>query len=99
MIGVLLRDARLNVPVLLKIVLSAAYFPLIWKHGTGDAYPACARLSFWPIIGVSCQSLLGVGNVEAQQWAACGYTMEYIALRNRMIGSLVHQRAKKQINT
>lgn len=99
MIGVLLRDARLNVE---RTIEDCAYLlrvspeeMLAWEFG--DAVPSLPQLELLAYyLGVPISHFWGTDTLEAQQGRHVDIQLEYISLRNRMVGALLRQAREEQ---
>lgn len=93
MVGVLLRDARLNADrsaadcaALLRIAPETVES---WEYG--DSVPSLPQLEILAYyLGVPVSHFWGVSTLDADQTSADAQT-EYMALRDRMIGALLRQ--------
>jgi transcriptional regulator with XRE-family HTH domain len=100
MIGVLLRDARLNAERTLE---DCAYLLRVspeemesWEYGEATpSLPQIELLAYY--LGVPVSHFWGTETLEAQHGRHVDIQVEYIALRNRMIGALLYQ-AREQEN-
>jgi len=100
MIGVLLRDARLNAE---RTVEDCAYLlrvpaeeMLAWEFG--DAVPSLPQLELLAYyLGVPISHFWGTDTLEAKHGRHVDIQLEYIALRNRMIGALLRQ-SREELN-
>lgn len=100
MIGVLLRDARLSAErsleecaTLLRVLPEQVQS---WEYG--DAVPSLPQielLSYY--LGISVSHFWGTDTLESRHGRHMDFQLEYIALRNRMIGALLRQ-AREELN-
>lgn len=94
MIGVLLRDARLNAE---RTIEDCAFLLRIspqemeaWEFG--DATPSLPQIELLAYyLGVPVSHFWGMETLEAKHGRHVDIQTEYTALRNRMIGALLHQ--------
>lgn len=99
MLGVLLRDARLNAE---RTVEDCAYLVRVsaeefgsWE--LGDAVPSLPQLELLAYyLGVPISHFWGTDTLEAKVGRHVDIQTEYIALRNRMIGALLRQSREEQ---
>jgi transcriptional regulator with XRE-family HTH domain len=100
MIGVLLRDARLNAErsieecaALLRVSVKDI---LSWEYG--DAVPSLPQIELLAYyLGVSVSHFWGIATLESTYGRHFDFQLEYVALRNRMIGALLRQ-AREELN-
>src|SRR5512134_1393179 len=94
MIGVLLRDARLNAE---RTIEDCAYLLRVspdemqaWEYG--DAVPSLPQLELLAYyLGVPVSHFWGTDTLEAKVGRHVDIQLEYLALRNRMVGALLRQ--------
>jgi len=94
MIGVLLRDARLNAE---RSIEDCAYLLRVspeemqaWEFG--DAVPSLPQLELLAYyLGVPVSHFWGTDTLEARVGRHIDIQLEYLALRNRMVGALLRQ--------
>ncbi len=94
MIGVLLRDARINAE---RSIEDCAYLLRVspedmqaWEFG--DAVPSLPQLELLAYyLGVPVSHFWGIDTLEARTGRHVDIQQEYLALRNRMVGALLHQ--------
>lgn len=94
MIGVLLRDARMNAE---RSIEDCAYLLRVapqdmqaWEFG--DAVPSLPQLELLAYyLGVPVSHFWGTDTLEAKVGRHVDIQLEYLALRNRMVGALLRQ--------
>ncbi|MEZ4666858.1 MAG: helix-turn-helix transcriptional regulator [Anaerolineae bacterium] len=94
MVGVLLRDARLNAE---RTIEDCAQLLLVtpdemqaWEMG--DSVPSLPQIELLAYyLGVSVSHFWGTDTLESKYGRHVDIQSEYVALRNRMIGALVRQ--------
>lgn len=99
MIGVLLRDARLNAE---RTIEDCAYLLRVspeemqsWEYG--DAVPSLPQLELLAYyLGVPVSHFWGVDTLESTVGRHTDIQLDYIALRNRMVGALLRQAREEQ---
>ena len=100
MVGVLLRDARLNAE---RTIEDCAFLLRItpeemeaWEYGDSTpSLPQIELLAYY--LGVPVSHFWGTETLEARYSRHVDIQLEYMALRNRMIGALLHQ-AREEAN-
>jgi transcriptional regulator with XRE-family HTH domain len=100
MIGVLLRDARLNAE---RSIEDCAYLLRVspeemqaWEFG--DAVPSLPQLELLAFyLGVPVSHFWGLDTLEATNGRHVDIQQEYLALRDRMVGALLRQ-AREEAN-
>ncbi len=99
MIGVLLRDARMNAQ---RTIEDCAYLLRIspedmeaWEFGEATpSLPQIELLAYY--LGVPVSHFWGTETLEAKHGRHIDIQLEYVALRNRMIGALVCQAREEE---
>ena len=99
MTGVLLRDARLNAE---RTVEDCAFLlrvspeeMLAWEMG--DAVPSLPQIELLAYyLGVPVSHFWGTETLESRHGRHIDIQLEYIALRNRMVGALLRQAREEQ---
>lgn len=99
MTGVLLRDARLNAE---RTIEDCAYLlrvspeeMLAWE--LGDAVPSLPQIELLAYyLGVPVSHFWGTETLESRHGRHVDIQLEYIALRNRMVGALLRQAREEQ---
>jgi transcriptional regulator with XRE-family HTH domain len=94
MVGVLLRDARINAE---RSIEDCAYLLRVspeemqaWEYG--DAVPSLPQLELLAYyLGVPVSHFWGTDTLEAKVGRHVDIQLEYLALRNRMVGALLRQ--------
>jgi transcriptional regulator with XRE-family HTH domain len=100
MIGVLLRDARLNAERTIEdcanlLHISPAQMQS-WEHGDdAPSLPQIELLAYY--LGVPVSHFWGTDTLESKYGRHVDFQLEYTALRNRMIGALLRQ-AREQLS-
>jgi transcriptional regulator with XRE-family HTH domain len=100
MIGVLLRDARLNAE---RTIEECAYLLRVapeemeaWEFGdSAPSLPQVELLAYY--LGVPVSHFWGTETLEARHGRHVDIQLEYIALRNRMVGALLRQ-GREEVN-
>ena len=99
MIGVLLRDARLNAARSLEECANLLRITPeemeAWEFG--DAVPCLPQIELLAYyLGVPVSHFWGMETLEAQHGRHVDIQLEYIALRNRMVGALLRQAREEE---
>jgi transcriptional regulator with XRE-family HTH domain len=100
MVGVLLRDARINagrsIEGCAQMLKIAPQEFEAWEYG--DSAPSLPQLELIAYyLGVPVSHFWGTETLEASQDKSIDAQTEYLALRNRMVGALLRQ-ARQEIN-
>lgn len=100
MVGVLLRDARINagrsIEGCAQVLKIAAQEVEAWEYGdSAPSLPQLELLAYY--LGVPVSHFWGSETLEASQEKAIDAQTEYLALRHRMVGALLRQ-ARQEAN-